>query len=123
MGRLAFDLGNDVARADAQPVGGRALERRDDGQVALAHLHRDAETVVAPLLALLKLGVLLLGQEIRVRIERPQHAADRSVDEVFRSNLGHVLFFHQPEHVGIATEKLGVTVYLSLRSGFRTGHR
>ena len=106
MRQLTFDSGDDVAGADAEPVGGGSFERRDDRQVSLAHLNRDPEPVIAAVLALLKLGVFLFREKIRVRIERTKHAADRSVDQVFRVDLGNVFLFHETQHLRVTSQEL-----------------
>src|SRR5207237_9875314 len=48
---LAFDLGDDVAAAQAFLIRGRSFEERDDGDFTIDHRDRDAKAVVAPLLA------------------------------------------------------------------------
>jgi len=48
-GRHAVDLDDAVAGADAEAIRGAALDRRDDGQVAVADGERDADPeVIAP---------------------------------------------------------------------------
>ena len=48
VGGGAFDFGDDVAGADAEARGGRAFERRDDGDLVVALGHQDAEAVELP---------------------------------------------------------------------------
>ncbi len=115
-GLFAFDLRDHVARADAEAIGGRSLEGGDDGEASVPHLDRDSETVIAPLLALLELRVLLLRQEVGVRVERPEHSPDGGVDQLLGVDLGDVLVFDHFEHVCVAPEELGVPIGLGLGS-------
>src|SRR5262249_28742350 len=79
--RLSVDRDDAVAGPDAEPLRGRALERRDDDQLAAADLELDADAriVVAELVG--ELRVAFLGQVDAVRIEGLEHALDGALDQ------------------------------------------
>src|SRR5262249_51202522 len=78
---LAFDLGDDVAAAQAAFVRGRAFEDRGDMDLPVDDLDAQTEAVVAAFLTLTHLRVAARVEEARVRIERLQHAVDGAVDD------------------------------------------
>ena len=106
-GVLALDLADHVAGADAQAVGGRALERRDDGDVPVHRLHGDPEAVVRALLPLLEGGVLLGLQEVRVGIERAQHLADGRGHQLVGLHLSRVALLDRAQDGGVQAQVLG----------------
>jgi hypothetical protein len=87
LGVLIVYSGDDVPAAQALPVGGRILEHRHHGDVAVDHLDLDAQAVVPAFLALAQLLILTRIEEVRMRIERLQHAVDRPVDQTIRWDL------------------------------------
>ena len=98
--RLAVDLHDPVAGADSQAVSGRALERRDDDDRAVADLERDADPRVLAVEVLVHALGALLGQVDGVGVERPQHAVDRALDELRVVRDVDVVVLHQVEHLG-----------------------
>ena len=78
---LALDPRDDVAPAQALLVGGRALEQAHHGDVAVDDDDADAEAVVVPFLPLAHLRVGPRVHEVRVRIQRLQHAVDGAVHQ------------------------------------------
>jgi hypothetical protein len=76
------DFGDDVVAADSRLVGRRTLEERDHRNLAVDREDADADPEVRAHLPLAHLRERARIQERRVRIERAQHAVDRSVDEL-----------------------------------------
>ena len=78
---------------NARLVGGRASEGKDHDHFIVARSHRHAHAVVLAALVLAHQGVRFGIEEIRVRIERVQHARDGAViDGLVRvDRLGVVL--------------------------------
>ena len=70
VGGLALDGADHVAGLDAHARGRRALDRRDDGELAVAQADQDAEPVEAGLLLLAHALVGLGREEAGVRVER-----------------------------------------------------
>ena len=100
---LSLDLVDDVAGADAEPVGGRALDRRDDGDLPLRLLMM-IEAVEGPALLLDHRGVLLGFEEVRVRVEGAEHPVDGRVDELVRRHVVRVPGARGREDVGVLLE-------------------
>jgi hypothetical protein len=92
LGLFPFDLGDDVTAAEPLLIRGRALEHREDGDVAVDHLNGDAEAVVAAFLALPHPRIILRAHEAGMRVEGPQHAGDGAVDEPVRLEVADVVF-------------------------------
>src|SRR5215471_2763065 len=105
------DLHDAVARLQAGPVGGRALDRGHDGEDIVAQRDLDAETAEASAGLDLHLLVAVRIEERAVRIEAAQGALDRVVDEVLRRDLVDVLVLHDGEDLG---EELQLLVGLAL---------
>src|SRR5207237_1080184 len=82
LGELAVDLHDLVARLDTGPIGGRVLDRRHDGEQAVAVGDLDAEPAAARLGIDLELLVEIGCQVGAVRIEGGEHAVDRALDEL-----------------------------------------
>ena len=79
---LAVDLGDDVAGLDAQPPGRSPLDGGDDDQAVLLllDLHPDAE--VFPDVVLAHPGEVLGLEEVGVRVQRFEEAADGGVGQL-----------------------------------------
>ena len=79
---LVVDLDDAVAGADAEAERRRALERRDDDELAVADLELDADARVVAV-ELVAERLVALGRHVdRVRVERLQHAVDRALDQL-----------------------------------------
>ncbi len=100
-GVFALDLRDHVAGTDSQSVGGRSLERGHDGDVAVDGLDRDTEAVVLPLLPLLKGREIPRLVEVRVRIESPEHLADRGGHQAVGLDVLGVVLLDGGEDLGV----------------------
>ena len=94
---LALDARDDVAAPDPAPVGGRPLEEAVDRDAAVDDGDLYSEPVVAPLLPLPQAGVLPGVHEVRMRIQRLQHAADGPRHELLDVDLVDVVGFDRGE--------------------------
>ena len=83
-------LGQDVAAAESLLIGGRPLEERHHGDVAVDGLDGDPETVITSLLPLAHLRVRLGVEKARMRIERVQHPVDGAVDHAIGRHVVHI---------------------------------
>jgi hypothetical protein len=99
---------------------GRSFERRNHGDAALDGDNGDAQAEVGALLPLLQGGELLDLEEIRVRVERAQHLADRRGDRFGRVDLLGVLRLDGGEDLGVALEVHGSAIGGGL--GFAAEH-
>src|SRR4029077_15763855 len=70
------------------------------GDVAVDRLNRDADAVVTPFLTLAHLRVFARIKKTRVRIERAEHAADRTVDKAIGFHLVDVVRLNRIERSG-----------------------
>ncbi len=100
LGILGLDLRDHVAPAQPLLERRRPLEDRHDGDVAVDDLDRDAEPVIAAMLALAHLRVGLRIEEARVRVQRLQHAVDGAVDEPIGRQLLDVVALDGREREG-----------------------
>ena len=100
LGGLAFDGGDDVAAADAELEGRRSLEDDRRRDVSVNRLNGDAEAGVMTFLPLAHLRVLVRIEKARVRIQRAEHAPDRTVDEPIGIDFVHVVGFDHAERGG-----------------------
>ena len=82
----------------------RPLERRDYGQLPVAHADQDAQTIEAGLLFLPHVVVRLGAEERGVRIEGPQHAVDRAEDKVLVGDVGAVALVGDRDELGVELE-------------------
>ena len=89
-GVLALDARDDVPAPNAPAIRGRSLEEVHHRDVAVDDVDGDAQPVVAPLLPLAEPRVRAGIHEVRVRIERLQHAAGRPVDELLGVDLADI---------------------------------
>ena len=87
MAFLALDARDDVSAPNPAPVGGRPLEDAVHRDAAVDDADLDAEPVIAAFLALAQARVLPGVHEVRVRIQRLQHAADRPRHELLDVHL------------------------------------
>ena len=78
---LARNVGEHVAAPDTLLVRRRALEHVHRRDVAVEHLNRHADAVIAAFLPLAHLRIRFRVEEARVRVERLEHAGDRAVDQ------------------------------------------
>jgi hypothetical protein len=117
VGRLALDGADHVAGAQADLRGGGAVDRRDHGQLAVAHRDDDPEAVEARLLALAHAAVGARRQEAGVRVERAQHALDRGVDQILVGDLGPVALLGDGHQLGVETQRLAGVVSQRLEAG------
>ncbi len=104
VGGLVLDTLDDVAGADPQPGGGRAVDRCDDGQAAIAHSDENSQSVETRLLLFAHRRVGGRRQKAGVRIEGPQHAVDRGVDQVAEVDLSPVARARRLEQLGVEPE-------------------
>ena len=102
--RLVIEPVDHVAGADAEPVGGRALDGRDDRDLPVALADDDPEPVEGPALLLDHRGVLLGLEEVRVRVEGAEHPVDRRIDELVRRDVVRVPRARRGEDVGVFLE-------------------
>ena len=102
---LVLDVRDDVAGPDAELEGGRALHRRDDGDLAHPLLDLDAQAEEGALLLLPHRRVVVGLEEGRVRIQAREHAVDRRVDDLLgRDRLGRPVG-ERRQDVGVLVER------------------
>ena len=106
LGRQPFDLDDPVAGLDPGPVGRRALDRGDHGQLVVADRDLDPQAAEAARGLHLHLAVAFGVEEGRVRVERLEHAADRAVEDLARLRLVDVLVLDDRQDVGEELEVL-----------------
>ena len=102
--RLALDPVDDVAGPDPEAVGGRPLDRGDDGDLAVPLGDDDPEAEEGAPLLLLHRPVLLGLEEVRVRVEGAQHPVDGRVDELVRGEVVGVPGLRGGQEVGVFLE-------------------
>jgi hypothetical protein len=100
LGGEALDLEDSVARLDAGPIGRGALDGRHHRQHVVTERDLDPETAEAAARLDLHLLVHLRVEERGVRVEAPQRALDRVVDEVLGRDLVDVLALHDRQDLG-----------------------
>ena len=102
---------------------GVPFERRDHGELAVAHAHQDAETVEAGLLLFAHPLVGLRGEEVGVRVERAQHPVDGGVDQIAVAHVGAVFLVREVHQLGIELERVPGLVGHWRGPGRRKGRR
>jgi len=88
------------------PVGRRSLDRRHDRQDVVTQRDLDAQATEAAARLDLHLLVAVRVEERAVRVEAPQRALDRAVNEVLGCNLVHVLVLDDRQNLGEELELL-----------------
>ena len=101
LGRFAVDGNDHVARMNAGLVGRRPGEGIDHDDFVVARADGHAHAVVLAALVFAHQRIRLGIEEIRVRIERVQHARDRPVvDSFVRIHRLGVIVFDERVHIG-----------------------
>ncbi len=83
IGRLIVDFDDHVAGAQAGFIRGRTDKRRHHDGLAVAALHRHSDAVIVAALIFAQGFEILRIEEVRVRIERPQHLRNRALVDRF----------------------------------------
>ena len=104
-GGTAFNLGDDVPGANAQAVGGRPGNGRDDGGLGIPHGDDDAQPIEIPPLVFPELGELLGVEEVRMGVQRLQHAPQGGVNALLDVDFIGVVLFGQVEHLGVDVDQ------------------
>ena len=115
VGRNSFNLGDDVPGADAQSKCGRSGNGRIDGGLGLPHGDNDPQPIEITPLVFPELGKLLGIEEVGMRVQRFQHAAQRGVDALFNIDLVGVVLFGKVEHLGVEVDQVFTQVGLGGR--------
>ena len=115
VGRIPFNPGDDVPGAYAQPVGGRPGNGRNDGGLGVPDGDDDAQPIEIPPLVFPELGELLGVEEVRMRVQRLQHAPQRGVDALFNVDFVGVVLLGQVQHLGVDVDQVLTVVGLGGR--------
>ena len=111
VGRLAVNGRNDVAWADAGPVRGRSGKWRNHDDLIVARHHLHAHAVVTAALLFLQSRILLRVEEVRVRVEHPQHARNGTVvDRLVGIQLFRVILLQHAVDLGEAAHRIAQVI-------------
>ena len=109
---LAVDGQDDVPGLEPGTVGGRILDGRHHGHLAVLHRDLDADAGELAGGGLLHLLVLFGRHEGGVRIKALQHALERTVQQFALVHVLHIIAVHQIQH--LAETAQGLKVLLDL---------
>ena len=92
-------MGDEVTGFDPGLIGGRVVDGRDDFHKAFFLRDFDTKPAEFPARLHAHVGSIIRRQEGRVRVERSQHAVDRSFDQISLVDLFDILGADPLEYV------------------------